>query len=162
MSATFKVDLRTFRSIFNAMKIRARYNFGAKANSLNQRVSDITGIDCSGFSQLALHRATGGAAEAPDGSQNQRDWCEQIGLHKLAKYSDVQYAARDNSRLFICFIRPLTIRKTTIKAGHVWFVSEGRTYESSTPTNGVGSRHWNQLVFRVRHAVAFELPTRTS
>jgi hypothetical protein len=159
MKVLWSINLAIFQSVFVALRGQAKYGFGSKAPNLNGSLDRIRAIDCSGFARLAIYRATGGRAAVPDGSVNQREWAERLGLHKLQKYSDVQYAADDASRLFLCFIAPLVVAGVTLKAGHVWFVHCGKTIESSTPTRGVGTRHWNQLVFRVRRAVAFELPT---
>ncbi len=151
------IDLKKFTDTFHAM-LHVKYRLGAKC-SLSAKPNEIREIDCSGFARLILSRATDGKLVIPDGSWNQREWCEKAGLRKLKKYSDVQYAAKDPKRLFICFVKPVVIGKVVVKAGHVWFVSCGVTIESRGGA-GVSSRYWNQAFARLRGAVAFELETK--
>lgn len=93
-----------------------------------------------------------GALTLPDGSANQRDWCDQH-LRKLARYADVQYAAADPSRLFIGFISP-----NFAGVGHVWLVRAGTTRESHGHV-GVDSRPWDTGVLLANASAAYELPT---
>jgi hypothetical protein len=151
------VDIKKLLHTFDAMKGRVTYKLGAKAPSLMSLPKEIRRIDCSGLVRYAVYQAAG--STIPDGSWIQREYCEQQGFRQLKKYSDVQYAKDDGSRLFLCFIKPIVVGGIVIKAGHVWFVYKGRTLESWGGP-GVDSRHWNQTVFRLRKAVAFELPTK--
>lgn len=157
---TFTVNIHNLLAFHKVLSGRVKYRFGAKAPSLKIDLSKLKEIDCSGYFRLGLYLSTNPPTAAPDGSYNQRQWCEHQGFKKLKRYSDVQHAANDSSRLFACFIPPIMLRRRTLKAGHVWFVHQGKTLESRGPTIGVSRRHWNQLVFKLRGAVAFELPTR--
>lgn len=146
------VSIRKFLDMHRRLD-HVKYRFGAKA-SFSTKPEHIKEIDCSGYARYEVFHATSGEVKMPDGSANQRDWCEDQGLRRLARYSDVQYAAHDPSRLFICFVRPLPG-----VAGHVWFVHQGKTYESHGKRTGVNSRGWNLLFAKLRGALAFEVPT---
>ncbi len=159
MRPKFIVNIHNLLTVFKLLDGVVGYKFGAKPRTLGMDLTELYRIDCSGFFRLALYRATSPATTAPDGSSNQREWCERLGLRQLHKYSDVQYAANDPSRIFACFLAPLIVGGVTLKPGHVWFVHQGKTLESRGATIGVSSRHWNKTVFRIRRAVAFELPT---
>lgn len=132
------------------------YELGEKAESLSQDPATIRFLDCSGYARVQVFQCTDTHEKIPDGSWNQRDWCEK-NLRQLKQYSDVQYAANDPKRIFICFIKP-----TATTAGHVWFVYMGKTYEchGGKKGNGVDSRSWtyfNTQGFKARGLVAFEL-----
>jgi hypothetical protein len=159
MKGQFFVNIHNLVTLHKVLCGNVKYRFGAKARSLKMDLEDLREIDCSGYFRLALYWSTTPATVAPDGSSMQREWCERMGFKKLDHYSDVQYATHDASRLFACFLAPLVLRGVTLKAGHVWFVHQGKTIESRGSRIGVSSRHWNQNVFRIRRAVAFELPT---
>ncbi len=159
MKPAFIVNIHTLVALHKVLCGKVSYRFGAKAPSLKMKLSELREIDCSGFFRLALYWCTTPATTVPDGSANQRQWCERMGFKKLKHYSDVQYATHDGSRIFACFIGPLVVAGVTLKAGHVWLVHQGKTIESRGARVGVSSRHWNQSVFRLRRAVAFELPT---
>jgi cell wall-associated NlpC family hydrolase len=136
------------------LKLKARrvpYLWDGKANPLDADSSTITGLDCSGFGQYMVAKCTGGRIFLPEGSVDQHDWCEAQGLHRLAHYSDVQYATKDGARMFMCFIEPVGPRP-----GHVWFVCAGKTYESHGGV-GVDSRAWNSLALLKNACAAYEL-----
>jgi hypothetical protein len=148
------IDLDLLQSVFDNMKGRVTYSFGAKAPDLSMDSHGIAEIDCSGFVRYAIARATQQAVILPDGSSNQHDRCEAQGLHQLAHYSDVAYAAQDPSRLFIAFLDPHPI-------GHVWLLrADGQGHVMTMESHGgrgVDSRPWNTRV--LMHADAcYELP----
>jgi hypothetical protein len=149
-----KISLKIFLAT-HAQLDSVKYQFGAKPPFLSAPLDALRVLDCSAYARIQLFHATSGALVIPDGSVNQREWCEKEGLHQLKKYSDVQYAITDKSRLFICFVKPFAG-----VAGHVWFVRGGRTYESRGGA-GVSSRGWNLTFAKLRNAVAFELPTES-
>jgi hypothetical protein len=134
------------------LKTGIRYKFGEKIRDLSTYPPQAHLCDCSGAVRYLVYQATEGLLKLPDGSVNQREWCEWVQLHRLKKYSDVQYA--DGSRLFICFIKP-----TNLLAGHVWLVQGGVTVECHGHTKGFDRRAWNTLVLRLRCDAAYELPT---
>jgi len=136
------VSLEALLELYEHMKKRVKYVYGAKASSLSMDSHDITGIDCSGWTRYALAKATGGQLVLPDGSQVQLAWAEN-SLHKLDKYSDVLYAKDDPNRLFIAFLRVTPNRKI----GHVWLVHQGMTLESHGGV-GVDSRPWDSLALK--------------
>ena len=136
------------------MANRVKSQLGAKAPFLSCDTSVIHAIDCSGFSRYAVAKSTKQQTIIPDGSFYQRLWCEQQGLHKLSQYSDVQYAASDPSRVFICFIEP----NSHESIGHVFFVCAGVTYESHGGI-GVDSRAWDTQVLKDNTSETFEFPS---
>lgn len=147
------IKLAVLEAVFDHMKGRVTYDFGGKAPSLTCDTSEIDGIDCSGFVRYALAKASDQKFILPDGSSNQRDRCNQIGLHKLASYSDVQYGAKDPNRLFIAFIAAHGGHP-----GHVWLVRGGVTMESHGGA-GVSSREWDVPVLKSSACAAYELAT---
>jgi hypothetical protein len=147
-----KLDLTQFLMHHSDLD-HVAYRFGAKPPRLSTPADSLLFLDCSAYVRIQIYHATRGGETFPDGSVNQRDECKKLGLYQLARYSDVQYAAHDSSRLFICFVAPMPRI-----AGHVWFVLAGKTYESRGGA-GVSSRRWNLTFARLRKAVAFELPT---
>lgn len=134
------------------------YGLGSKAPSLSCDTSQIRRIDCSGYIRFLLAKATNQQMIIPDGSWNQRDWCERNGLARK-NYPDLHYA--DQSRLFIAFITPGVNNAGSV--GHVWLVNQmDDTWPSETMESygghGVGSRRWDTGVLRRECAVCFELP----
>lgn len=144
-------------------------NTGEKYNSrsnghLSTDPSTLDHLDCSGFIRYILYRASGGALVLPDGSQNQRGWCEGQAnggeMHSVARYQDANTYMTPN-RLFIAFIKPHTNGCGPI--GHVWLLSQlddqapADTLESYG-SHGVGSRPWNASVLRSEVYSVFELP----
>lgn len=155
------IDLDKLDAIFTEMdRDGCAYRLGAKAKRLDMDPGLIAAIDCSGFSRLAIYQASGGW-DIGEGSQNQLAYFEKLAaqgiVHKLSKYADVQYAAQDEGRLFICFIKVNT--NGCGKVGHVWLVQAGDTMESRGGV-GVDSRPWNTRVLKKQAFAAFELPVK--
>jgi cell wall-associated NlpC family hydrolase len=146
-----KVSLSKLDAVFRNMRGRVLYDFGGKAADLDMDSHGIEDIDCSGFVRFALHRA--GGPTLPDGSVNQHAWCEEHALYQVEKYSDLRHTVKDKSRLFICFIPP-----KGRKAGHVWLVRGGFTYESHGGV-GVDARKWNTGVLYRNCTAVYELET---
>jgi len=138
------VDISLLKELHEKCAGRVRYKLGAKA-SLSAQSSDITHIDCSGYVRWILARASRQTLLLPDGSQNQREWvvrqaADGEGWKALQRYSDVQYAAQDPSRLFVAFLWP---NPGKAWPRHVWLVHKGRTIESAGGgMKGVGSQDW--------------------
>lgn len=149
-----KVSLALLEAVHRNMAGRVRYGMGCKAPALDCDSHEITRIDCSGYVRYVLARATSQRLILPDGSWEQRAWCE-TRLRQLARYADVAYAKEDPSRLFIAFIEPGAIGPG--KAGHVWLVLAGRTLESYGGV-GVGSRPWDAWTLKRYASAAYELP----
>lgn len=146
------INLELLETLFSRTKGRVKYRLGAKANLLADS-ADIHQIDCSGFVRWILARASDQEIRLPDGSQVQLDWCRAVGYHKLAHYSDVQYAREDPSRLFIAFLSP---KPGKAWPRHVFLVRSGMTLESCSSL-GVGSRRWDVNVLKGSQN-CFELP----
>jgi len=154
--AWLTIDLTLFAALFAHMAGRVKYRLGAKAPNLNCDSSQITRLDCSGVVRYVLHRA--GIHDVPDGSQAQLAWCRQKGF-KTSSY-DANGAGRCDGALRIAFASP--------KGGkawprHVWFIHNGRTYESYAG-HGVGSRQWNnpKLTSIVSACYVLTRPTKST
>ena len=151
-----------FKNIFATLNERCPYGFGSKWGLSLASLQNFIGtrVDCSGFVRFLLFRASGGKIQLPDGSYVQKDYCKKQGFRRLKSYADVQYAARDSSRMFLCFMSPIPGI-----AGHVWIVYLGQTYESCGRNNriGVSSQDWSHynkgsFLNRARDLCAFEIP----
>lgn len=157
------VDLDLLETVFARLERKGvSYRLGGKAPSLSCDTSEIDSIDCSGFTRYALAKATNGALVIPDGSQNQREWFENSGLHQVGSYDDVgRYATP--KRLFVCFIKPGENSAGSI--GHTWFVSKldddstADTMESHGGT-GIDTRPWNTRVLKREFFSGFEIPVK--
>lgn len=157
---TTPVNVSVLRRIFAAQVARRiSYRLGGKAPTLNAAPGQLaSGIDCSGEARLLLHQASGGLLTLPDGSWNQRAWCE--GHLKEVPYSQTLHA--DEGELFIAFITPNT--SGAGRVGHVWLV-QGRgaahlaTTMESYGGHGIGSRPANTPVLIRQVHKCFRLPT---
>lgn len=169
------VSLSRLETLFAQLERHGvRYGLGAKADAknwnpqsdgtLNTPVSNIQYLDCSGFVRYALYHASGQQLKLPDGSQVQRAWCEQNGLHQVARYADAA-AYMTEKRLFICFIKPFT--NGCGETGHVWLLSHYDDGNNGTMAGtleshgggGVDSRPWNYRTLVQEVYSAYELPT---
>jgi hypothetical protein len=140
-----------FRVLSTCIMLKIRYAFGEKINDLDAFPPHEKECDCSGGIRYLVYQATEGLCKMPDGSVNQRQWCEDNHLYKLKKYSDVVYGGP--YRVFICFFRP-----RFGKAGHVWIVCGGWTIECRSGRIGFTRRPWNTLVLKLRCEAVYELP----
>lgn len=137
------------------------YKMGGKALSLDCDSSVLgedvhgvmRGIDCSGFVRYILHRISN--VDMPDGSWNQRDWCQKQGF-KVCPYSD---CAKKDDILRIAFLN-----KENDDAGHVWLIISGMTIESHgrSKVNGVwqdgpSRRPWNWKSLKSKVDFCFEM-----
>lgn len=141
------IDLTLLQTIFDKQKGRVKYLLGAKAPSLDCDSNDIQKIDCSGESRYLLARASAQALILPEGSQNQLAFARQH-WHRLAKYSDVTFAEKDPSRLFIGFLKP---KEGNAWPRHVWLLRSNGTEMvtmESHGSGGVNSRPWNTKALR--------------
>lgn len=159
------VDLDLLESYFAHMeRLGIFYGLGKKL-PLSVHPDDLEGdlrTDCSGFVRYLLYWASNNLLDIGDGSQVQRAWAEEKGLHKLARYSDAN-AYMTDKRLFIAFIKPYS--NGARKVGHVWLVSKlnadsvADTMESYGGV-GIGSRPWNNRTLLRQVYSTFELPVR--
>jgi hypothetical protein len=177
-----KIDLNILERDFAQLERRGvGYGYGAKAEgffsngkkwnpnstgNLSTSINSIEHLDCSGFIRYVLYRATETELTIPDGSQIQREWCEQLAaanlLHKVNNYANTnKYITKE--RLFIAFIKPWTNGCGEI--GHVWLVGQfnkdifAETMESYGG-HGVGSRPWNSHTLLREVYSVYELPTK--
>ena len=107
------------------------YGLGAKAHNLMAIPPDYGEIDCSGWMRCAVAVATQGRTILPDGSVNQHDWCDRMGL----KVSNRAAMLLPDGITRLCFIAPSVIHPV----GHVFLARNGRTLESYGG-HGPGSR----------------------
>ncbi len=102
------------------------YQLGAKADSDGRSLAAFPPrydhIDCSGFLRAAVAWATDGGLILPDGSVNQREWCQNHGL----KRSNYLALLRQDGIVRIAFIRATT----TERIGHVYLCYNKQTIES--------------------------------
>lgn len=100
------------------------YGLGAKADSGGRDLiaypPKYDHIDCSGWVRAALAWASG--VIIPDGSVNQREWCEAKGL----KRSNYAALLRSDNIVRIAFIRAGKVEKI----GHVYLCYNKQTMES--------------------------------
>ena len=123
------VNWTAFVRVFGALA-HVKYGLGDKAK-LDAPPASIRRIDCSGFARYMAFSATGGQI-MPDGSWNQRAWCE-------TRLPEVPYTPAQ-SKLHIAFMTAGVNGVGSV--GHVWFVRDGWTYESRGG-KGVDARPWN-------------------
>lgn len=107
------------------------YGLGSKAHDLADPAPDYSRIDCSGWVRAAICVATFGQTVLPDGSVNQHDWCDRVGLKKSSRAALLLL----DGRLRICFIVP-TLEHSV---GHVFLCRNLKTMES-WGGHGPGSR----------------------
>ena len=99
-----------------------QYRLGGKAPRLSADSATIAGlgIDCSGYVRWLLFRATGDELVIPDGSVNQGDWADAVGL----KESEPAACLRTDGALRLAQWR------NPGGVGHIALVHNGHTMES--------------------------------
>jgi cell wall-associated NlpC family hydrolase len=152
MTKPATVKLTIVRALFNNMKHHVEYELGQKAPSLTCQSNAINWLDCSGFTQFVIARASEQKIILPEGSVEQHEWVAAHGWRKLDHYADVFYARDDPARLFIAFIAPAEGH------GHVFLVNGGQTLESCGG-HGVTSRHWDDEILQPHVSACYEVPT---
>lgn len=153
MSKTISVDREILVAcIKNSTDGHISYELGAKAPSLDCDSNAIDKIDCSGYVRWAVHRITEGIVTMPDGSWNQRVWCQNQDFN-VCDYSD---CGNKDDILRIAFLDPTVKNGKVVKAGHVWLVVNRSTIESR---GGVGPsrRPWNNKTLFNNVDFCFEL-----
>jgi hypothetical protein len=131
---------------------RISYRLGAKPK-FELTPDQIPDSDCSGWVRYLLYHGTGHTLTLPEGSVDQREWCEAAGLHRAASYELAAQVGGAN-RLFICFIVP---ESTAEGIGHVFLLSDGETIECHFG-RGVDSRSWITPILKNLTSVVYELP----
>lgn len=127
------INLKLLQTYAHLMMRRGvGYKMGAKARTLSVPPTAIYRIDCSGFFRWIVYNSTAPRLLIPDGSWNQRAWCED----RLPRV-DYRRVYDDPGKLYAAFMNPLPG-----VAGHVWWVNDRETFESHGGI-GVDSRPWN-------------------
>lgn len=102
-----------------------QYRLGGKAPKLTADSATIRGlgIDCSGYVRWILHRATGDELVIPDGSVQQAEWADSVGL----KRSTVEACALLDGVVRMAQLPPTASRSGV---GHITLILDGQTIES--------------------------------
>lgn len=144
------IDIAKLKAYLAAcMSQHVHYGLGDKAQygHLSEFPPTYTAIDCSGWVRCAIAYATnadpGGPFVIPDGSVNQHDFCDKVGL----KRTDYVNAGLSDGHLRIAFLTPYD---TSEGIGHVWIVLNGMTLESHGGS-GPDSRKWNTPILLHSH-----------
>ena len=118
-------------------------NEGKCSDLENTEPEDIARLDCSGLVQYVFYQCTTPHIRIPSGSDNQRGWFNDEG-YPLQDYAQV--AHRKDSMLRIAFRHSKYRERRRVKVGHVWFVLNGATIESTQKgrRNGPASFPWNE------------------
>lgn len=113
-----------------------QYRLGGKAPRLTADSATIRGlgIDCSGYVRWILHRATGDELVIPDGSVQQADWAQEIGL----KRSTVEAGLLLDGVVRLAQLSPSASRSGV---GHIVLILNGQTIESHGSA-GPNRRPW--------------------
>lgn len=111
-----------------------------KVRNLTNTPGSIRCLDCSGFVQYLIFSTTAGNAKLPQGSVRQRDYLldhhfPRVNYEVEAGWKDniVRIAFRDPKRKIVNGVRKK-------KAGHVWLIYNGFTFECTTVGAGNGPR----------------------
>jgi cell wall-associated NlpC family hydrolase len=136
---TIPFDRSRFESKVQTCYGKVKYKMGAKPPLNGVAGKDFTQSDCSGFVRWILWLATNGHLILPSGSWYQWEWCKDRDFKPTAG-GYAEGAALHDRRLRIAFFGAKRGR-----AGHVWLILNGNTYESYGG-RGVGSRKWDTPV----------------
>lgn len=134
---------------------RFTYGLGKKINPLGKQFSPGQGgeVDCSGCVEWVVFHGCGGLPEHfPDGSAQQHEWCDRVGLKKSANAD----GGLKDGFIRIGFLTPSDGGGT----GHVILVANGKTYESHGG-RGPDSRPWDPIRYPFMakmHLYVFALP----
>jgi hypothetical protein len=152
MSKVPPINLFLLQKLTHSLQINGvSYGLGSKVK-LEAPAKSIQRIDCSGLVRWLVYNCTSPHLVIPDGSYNQREWCQKMGLVSVP-YNQVNQAPNlAGNDLFIAFIN-----KTSDHEGHVWFVNDGETFESHHG-RGVNSRKWNSRPLPQEVAYCFIWP----
>ncbi len=124
-----------------------------------KKPSAISRLDCSGFVQYVIHESTTGGLRIPQGSMKQREWLAKNGYNNYGRYRSASaayatLAQTSDDTVRIAFRNKIIGSGTPTnpyQVGHVWFVINGKTYES-TATGGkaIGPK---SLAWSVRRSI---------
>jgi hypothetical protein len=113
------------------------YELGAKVWRLGRtQPEQIHALDCSGFIEYVLYWTTDPHVNIPSGSSNQESWCRT----HLTEGDYATDAPRIDGILRIAFRH-----RTRRRVGHVWFILNGSSLESTERGGGDGptSMNWS-------------------
>lgn len=105
---------------------------GAKIKPIGLQATEVPQaeryVDCSGFTRWALFHASNRELVIPDGSVNQREWCQHVGF----KRSTPDACAAEDGAVRIAFLTPDGAVRAGMSAEerHVMLVTGGLTMES--------------------------------
>lgn len=108
-----------------------KYGFGDKANPLSIDPPKVKKIDCSGFVQYLLYTVTNGNLRIPAGSWHQNKYFEDNNFEQVNYLTD---APKKDGVLRLGYFSG--------SPGHIWFVKNGMTIESSGG-KGPNRRAWS-------------------
>jgi hypothetical protein len=124
------------RAMNSCIRAKVRYRLGAKARPVEEPGVDFNVLDCSGFLDWLINRATHGVVDLPAGSWFENKWFAEHGFAKVP-YLD---CAKVDDRLRLgCFPARDGI------PGHIWLVINGLTIECCGG-KGVCRRPWDTSV----------------
>lgn len=142
------INWKAFLALFEKqLEVGVSYGYGAKAPRLNAAPGSFRQVDCSGEVRYLAYNSSGGLV-IPDGSWIQREWCEK-------HLTEVPYGPADDE-LYLAFMTSGVNGVGSV--GHVWFVKDGRTYESHGRTTGVDSRDWDYPTLKDHVHKTFKWP----
>lgn len=149
------LDIQMMLWFHSQLVNKCPYRFGSKWKD-GLKVSHLVGmaVDCSGYIVAQFRRCAINSLSMPDGSYIQHDAVRKWGWKKLASYDEVLNYIHDPDTVVICFIAP-----TKDKAGHVFEVYKGMTYESRGG-HGVDNQSWRAYQNFPRQVFAYLVPTR--
>lgn len=174
------INLALALSVFRRLLAQGvPYGYGAKAEGgqdprdghrwnrssnghLDTPIQTIENIDCSGGVRYIVYKATNGQLVLPDGSQDQREQCEQWAqaglIHKVSYRDAARYMTR--KRLFLCFIKPGENGCGSV--GHVWLLVQNEDGYAVTLEShgggGIDSRPWDSHTLLHEVYSCYELP----
>lgn len=119
---------------------RIKYGLGAKASPLTINPSKIKKIDCSGYVQYLLYKVSSGSIRIKAGSWHQNEYFKTQRFEKIDYETE---AARSDGILRLGYF----YGGGGGGIGHIWFVLNGQTIESSGG-KGPNRRAWNTAVLK--------------
>ncbi len=115
-----------------------KYSFGTKASPLTIETAKVKKIDCSGFVQYLLYTVTTNHLKIHAGSWHQNEYFE------TNNFAQVDYATEASNKDNV-----LRLGYYKGSPGHIWFVLNGMTIESSGG-KGPNRRLWSTLKTKVQ------------
>ncbi|KIN77938.1 hypothetical protein [Sulfitobacter mediterraneus] len=154
---TFKLATVLDELLNAPIKYQMKGNIG-KVRPLSTDVSNIKKLDCSGFVEYVIYKATTNNLNISSGSSNQRDDISNDASHSVATYDTDAKLSDDIVRIGFRktiiakdsdgkIVRKENGKPKKSQVGHVWLVINGQTYESTSrrpKTRGPKSLLWSE------------------